>query len=112
MGALHATLSARAASDTNAHGAAATPLESVNSAVIAHLAQQAAFVVGTRRLGTGWARDVSGVLRVTRGGAVDEVEASVRDGGDRGGEVKEGEWLYFVEGDASVRVWGRGSGVG
>lgn len=79
------------------------PLEITHSAVIAQLAQQAVFVIGTRRLGTGWARDVSGVLRVTRGGGFDEAETD---------EVQEGEWLYLVEGDGSARVWVRGSGVG
>lgn len=82
-----------------------TPLERENAALVVGLAGVARCVVGCRRLGSGWAEDVGGVLRVTRGGGVED------DGGEDGGErpVEEGEWLYFVGGDGAVRVWSRGS---
>lgn len=92
-----------------------TPLEIANAAVTAQLVSQAGIVLGTRRLGTGWAKDVSGVVRVTRGGmaAVDGEgdEDGGKDAAQEGG-IKEGEWLYHVAGDGSVRVWSRGSGEG
>uniref|UniRef100_L2FMN0 Elongator complex protein 6 n=1 Tax=Colletotrichum fructicola (strain Nara gc5) TaxID=1213859 RepID=L2FMN0_COLFN len=59
------------------------------------LAHAAEMVVGLRLLDTGTARDVSGVLRVTAGG-----------NGER--TVEEAELLYFVGGDGSVKVFGRG----
>lgn len=52
--------------------------------------------MAVRELETGAARDVSGVLRVTRGGDCE------------GGEVEEREMLYFVGRDGNVRVFNRG----
>lgn len=52
-------------------------------------------VMGLRLLDTGTARDVSGVLRITNGGARDQ-------------EVEERECLYFVAGDGGVKVFERG----
>ncbi len=60
------------------------------------LTHQASVVVGLRGLDTGVARDVSGVLRITRGG-------------DDGDEVEEKEVLYYVSGDGSVKVFERGA---
>lgn len=54
--------------------------------------------MSVRELDTGSARDVSGVLRVTKGG-----------GWEEGGEaVEEREVLYFVGNDGGVRVFERG----
>ena len=53
-------------------------------------AHNARSVLSVRELGTGAARDVSGVLRITRGGKSD-------------GEVKEWEGLYLVGRDGVVR---------
>jgi elongator complex protein 6 len=53
-----------------------------------------------RGLDTGAAKDVTGVLRVSRGGSYDEDSAKSR--------LEEGEWLYQLKGDGSVRVWSRG----
>ena len=61
------------------------------------LAHQARLILSVRELDTGVARDVSGVLRIGRGGA----------GGE--GTVKEAELLYFVLGDGGVRVFERGA---
>lgn len=61
------------------------------------LAHQARQILSVRELDTGVARDVSGVLRIGRGG-------------DEGGEgVEEAELLYFVAGDGGVRVFERGA---
>lgn len=57
-----------------------------------------------RGLDTGTARDVSGVLRVTRG-AQEEDEGA----GCKGQEGEERELLYFVGGDGGVRVFERGA---
>ena len=51
-----------------------------------------------RLLDTGTAKDVSGVLRVTRG----------PDDGEAQEEVEEREVLYYVGGDGGVRIFGRG----
>lgn len=53
------------------------------------------YVMGLRLLDTGTARDISGVLRITRGPEGDDVE-------DR-------EVLYYVGGDGGVRVFDRGT---
>jgi elongator complex protein 6 len=54
-------------------------------------AHNARSVLSVRELGTGAARDVSGVLRITRGGKSD-------------GEVKEWEGLYLVGRDGGVKI--------
>jgi len=85
----------------------ATPLETAHRAFVVTLAHQARFVLQLRGLGTGAARDVSGVLRVSKGGG---------GGGGEGEEMTEdededdagGEWLYLAKGDGSVSVWGKG----
>lgn len=89
------------------------PLARENAAFMVSCVQMARWTVSCRMLGTGWAEDVSGVVRVTRGGRADEdleVEGEGEGQGDDAGEeeVKEGEWLYYVGGDGGVRVWGRG----
>jgi elongator complex protein 6 len=61
------------------------------------------WVVSLRPLDTGKARDVSGVVRVSRGGAWDD---GVEEEGEA--EKKELEALYFVQNDGGVRVFERG----
>ncbi|KAF6841037.1 hypothetical protein CMUS01_03701 [Colletotrichum musicola] len=75
----------------------ATTLEKEHAGLVLSLAHAAETVISLRLLDTGNASDVSGVLRVTAGG-------------DGGGEraVEETELLYFVGGDGSVKVFGRG----
>jgi len=59
-------------------------------------------VVQLRNLETGAARDVSGVLRASKGGAWS-------DNGSTDIETKwEKEVLYFIQRDGSVNVFGRG----
>jgi elongator complex protein 6 len=81
--------------------AAATPLERNHRNFVATLAHQSRVVAQLRSLGTGAAKDISGVLRMSAGGAYDDVEE--QDAG-----FEEGEWLYHVKGDGNVSVWGRG----
>jgi elongator complex protein 6 len=62
--------------------------------------------MSVRELATGAARDVSGVLRITRGGSANS---------DRGGDLdsdkdsEELEALYLVNRDGTVKVFERGS---
>jgi len=79
----------------------ATPLEGEHRAFVTTMAHQSRIVVQLRSLGTGAAKDISGVLRVSAGGAHDESKED-----DAAFEVA--EWLYQIRGDGSVRVWGRG----
>ncbi|KAK1590683.1 uncharacterized protein LY79DRAFT_515359 [Colletotrichum navitas] len=75
-----------------------TTLEKEHAAFVLGLAHAAETVISLRLLDTGNASDVSGVLRITAGGdAHCEREA-----------VEETELLYFVGGDGSVKVFGRG----
>lgn len=51
-----------------------------------------------RTLETGAARDVSGVLRISRGGSWSVTEDS----------LEEQELLYYIQRDGGVKVFGRG----
>lgn len=73
-------------------------------------------MIGLRLLDTGTARDVSGVLRITRGGACcEDAEPDDTTDEDSDGDwqkrerVEEGEFLYYVAGDGSVKVFERGT---
>lgn len=96
-------VSASASSSTlgGAH-TAATPLGRDTAAFLVQQAHNARFVMGVRELETGAARDVSGVLRVTRGG-----DAVGCDGEED--EVREMEALFLVGRDGGVKVFERGS---
>lgn len=72
-----------------------TRLEVEHAAFVVALAHSAAWTVALRQLDTGVARDVSGVIRITRGG------------GEGGGGGEEKEVLYYV-GDGPVEVFDRG----
>jgi elongator complex protein 6 len=67
-------------------------LEVQHAAFVTMLAHAAELVVGCRMLDTGVAKDVSGVMRITRG---------------KSGKGEEKELLYFV-GDSGVEVFDRG----
>ena len=79
----------------------AAPLEAEHRAFVTTMAHQSRTVVQLRSLGTGAAKDISGVLRVSAGGAYDESK-------EDDAAFEEAEWLYQVRGDGSVRIWGRG----
>ncbi|KAL4805527.1 hypothetical protein BDV18DRAFT_141175 [Aspergillus unguis] len=85
---------------TSAHQTA-TPLETEHAAFAVGMAHRAEMVMQLRNLETGAARDVSGVLRVSKGGAWGQ-----RDIGAEAWEEK--EVLYFVQRDGGVSVFGRG----
>ena len=56
-------------------------------------------IMSARQLGTGVAKDVSGVLRITRGGSI----------WHRSQQDYEAEYLYFVAPDSGVKVFERGA---
>ncbi|EGE05850.1 hypothetical protein TEQG_04859 [Trichophyton equinum CBS 127.97] len=83
-----------------------TSLEIEHSALVVSLAHQAQMVMQLRGLDTGVARDVSGVLRVSKGGAL--ADTDTLKNGENDDTWEEKEVLYFVQGDGSVKVFGRG----
>ncbi|EFR02514.1 hypothetical protein MGYG_05509 [Nannizzia gypsea CBS 118893] len=83
-----------------------TPLEIEHSALVVSLAHQAQMVMQLRGLDTGVARDVSGVLRVSKGGALADTDTLKNE--ENGDTWEEKEVLYFVQSDGSVKVFGRG----
>ncbi|KAK3049027.1 hypothetical protein LTR09_009681 [Extremus antarcticus] len=66
----------------------------------------ATFVMACRELATGAAKDVSGVLRVTRGGGIYNV---LREDPEWVDAFKETEVLYLVGRDGNVKVFERGA---
>ncbi|KAH7057293.1 hypothetical protein B0J12DRAFT_568486 [Macrophomina phaseolina] len=97
------------AQGTNPSGAGSgshTPLESAHAAFLVGQAHVADVCLSLRLLDTGFAADVSGVLRVTRG----DNEGEEGEEGEEVQEVHEKEVLYYVGGDGSVRVFERGAG--
>ena len=61
-------------------------------------------MVSLRLLSTGAAKDVSGVLRITRGAEAD-------DEGTEGDVIEEKEVLYWIAVDGNVKVFERGTGA-
>lgn len=55
--------------------------------------------MSVRGLDTGVAKDISGVLRISRGAGIEDEDEAVEDK----------ECLYFVETDGSVKVFERGA---
>ncbi|KAI6837244.1 hypothetical protein KC340_g3712 [Hortaea werneckii] len=86
-----------------------TPLEAESAAFAVQQGHSAEAVVSARELETGAAKDVSGVLRVTRGGAAFAREEEEEKSGE---EVKEMEALYLVQRDGNVKVFERGAASG
>ncbi|KAF7587582.1 hypothetical protein BBP40_007023 [Aspergillus hancockii] len=80
----------------------ATPLETEQAAFAIGSAHRAQMVMQLRNLETGAARDVSGVLRVSKGGAWGQSDVGIE------GNWEEREVLYFVQRDGGVSVFGRG----
>jgi elongator complex protein 6 len=78
-----------------------TPLEVDHAALVTGLAHEANMILGVRLLDSGVAKDVSGVLQISRGGGALEDEEL--------GSIEEKELLYYVGRDESVRVFPRGS---
>jgi elongator complex protein 6 len=80
---------------------ATTPLDIEQQQLLLSLAHQASYVLATRNLDTGVAKDVSGVIRITRGGR----------GNGADNTTKDKEYLYLVDANRSVKVWERGANV-
>ncbi|KAK6502255.1 hypothetical protein TWF506_002838 [Arthrobotrys conoides] len=77
-----------------------TPLELSHANLMISLGHTADAILSLRFLDTGVAKDISGVLKVTRGAG---------NLGETGGVVEEKEMLYY-ESDTGVRIFARGSG--
>lgn len=77
----------------------ATPLEISHTAFVMSLAHQARTIMSARGLDTGVAKDVSGVIRISKGAG------ELADEGD----IEEKECLYYVGSDGGVRVFERGA---
>ena len=84
------------------HVPTSTPLEINHGALVTSLAHEARVVMSVRPLETGAARDVSGVLRITRGGSAEDEEEA----------FEEKEALYYVGNDGSVRMFESRAGMG
>ncbi|KAM3474306.1 hypothetical protein MY5147_004313 [Beauveria neobassiana] len=101
---VYSTLVTLAADEPLVHMQAAaqtTRLEREQAALVLGQAHAADQIVSLRRLDTGAAADVSGVLRVVVGPAATAATYGDGDGGE--------ELLYHVAGDGSVRVFERGA---
>lgn len=87
-----------------------TPLEADHALFVTSMAHQSQWVFQLRGLDTGTAKDVSGVVRISRGGAevVDNRDEGMLRESRQEEDLADAEWLYQVRGDGSVRVWGRG----
>ena len=83
-----------------------SPLEVENAAFIVQQAHVARCVMSVRALETGAARDVSGVLRITRGGGIYD------ENSDGAHELRAMESLYLVQRDGNVKIFERGADVG
>lgn len=94
-----------ASADHPLMSAQSTPLELDHLAFVTALAHQARLIISLRLLDTGTAKDVSGVLRISKGS---EMEVMAEDEGS-GSEVEEKELLYYVGGDGAVKVFKRGA---
>ena len=95
---VYATIIASAA-DLPLSQSPTTPLELSHAAFVMSLAHQARYIISVRGLDTGVAKDVSGVIRITRGAGKCADEES----------VEERECLYYVGSDSGVKVFERGT---
>ena len=84
-----------------------TPLETEHASLVVTLAHQSRMVMQLRELDTGVARDVSGVLRISKGGKSEEDSQPTTTQAEHF-RLEEKEVLYFVQGDGAVRAFGRG----
>ncbi|KAK3702130.1 hypothetical protein LTR37_015105 [Vermiconidia calcicola] len=102
-------LSATQGSPRNSHSL--SPLETENAAFLTQQASLARFLMSVRELDTGAAKDISGVLRVTRGGAAYDVDDEQDGSSETASEldVREIEALYLVQRDGNVKVFERGT---
>ncbi|GIZ38806.1 hypothetical protein CKM354_000220700 [Cercospora kikuchii] len=85
-----------------------SPLETESAAFVVTQAHASRVIFSVRELETGAAKDVSGVLRITRGGDYFAVGGDDDDGDEDGDEVKEVELLYLLQRDGGLKVFQRG----
>ncbi|KAK6435209.1 hypothetical protein LTR95_008604 [Oleoguttula sp. CCFEE 5521] len=81
-----------------------TPLETAHAGFTMQQVHLARLVLGCRELDTGAARDVSGVLRITKGGGWNDDEHGASERQQVAEELKEGQWRYLVGRDGSVKI--------
>ena len=79
-----------------------TPIDAETAAFVTTQAHAARLVLSVRELDTGAAKDISGVLRVTKGGESYGLDEDEKD-------TKETELLYLVQRDGNAKVFSRGS---
>ena len=96
------------AATTSQEGMQSTPIEAETAAFLVQQAHAARCVMSVRELETGAAKDVSGVLRVTRGGAAYPWDDEDGHGVEY---VKEMEALYLVQRDGNAKVFERGTSM-
>ena len=80
-----------------------TPLELETASFIVAQAHSAWLVISASELQTGAAKDVSGVLRITQGGGVVNLD------GDQVDRIDDSELLYLIQRDGTPKVFNRGS---
>ena len=80
-----------------------TPMELDTANFVTQQAHNASLVMSVRELSSGAAKDISGTLRITRGG-----EAAY--GNENEVDIPAKELLYLVQRDGTVKVFGRGEG--
>ena len=85
-------------------GKVSSPIEAETASFITQQAHAARCVMSVRELDTGAAKDISGVLRVTRGGDADDL-----DNDSKRQDLPEMEALYLVQRDGNVKVFQRGA---
>ncbi|KAI1919792.1 hypothetical protein LOZ12_002247 [Ophidiomyces ophidiicola] len=86
------------------YGESGTPLETEHASLVIGMAYQARMVMQLRGLETGAARDVSGVMQIAKGRLCSHADQRDLDSDD----LEPIEILYYVQGDGTVRVFGRG----
>ncbi|KAF2839053.1 hypothetical protein M501DRAFT_1003602 [Patellaria atrata CBS 101060] len=90
-----------------------TPLERNHAGFAIGMAHQARFVMSLRLLETGFAKDVSGVIRITVGDRDDYEDEETRgNASGESSELVEKEVLYHVGRDGGVNVFERSEGTG
>ncbi|KAF2273692.1 uncharacterized protein EI97DRAFT_495863 [Westerdykella ornata] len=84
------------------------PIEVEGNNFLVKMAHMSTRILSCRVLDTGYAKDVSGVLRITENASARTLDLlnTERDGDERRGR----ELLYLVKGDGSVKMFERGAG--
>lgn len=80
-----------------------TPMEVDTATFLTQQAHTAHLIMSVHELSSGAAKDISGALRITRGGDESIDNESRQD-------IPERELLYLIQRDGTVKVFGRGEG--